>query len=232
MGLEQLMDGAMCTGVLVEADARAIADFLATRSDVQGNEPRVLIAEMADIGWCRVELTAEVEETERRIDSDPLLDEALSAMNDGPTAGPMGGDTPVRAARAISVGMGVAAVGIWGSDQGPGIGGAVRFESGQRSWCFSAAGPEDIEMIDRVRSLEDADEELSEDLDAAFDALDEREQEQTWCASGFIAGEVSDHVDKALADAGFDPDWIEEPVWALEGMAELPQEIARILRVA
>jgi hypothetical protein len=232
MSLEQLMDGAICTSVLVKASADEIATFLASSSELRGNDPRVLIAEMNEIGWCRVELTEEVERSGRMIDSDPLLREALSAMSDVAIEGPFGGDTPVRTARQISRAMGVAAVGIWASDQGPGIGGAVRFDRGERSWCFSAAGPEEIEMIDRVRGIEDADDELSEDLDAAFEALGEREEERSWSVSGWVTGHVASHVDKALADFGFDPEWIVDPVWSLAGMPEAPPEISRILPVA
>ena len=231
MGLEQLMDGARCTGVLVEGEAEAVAAFLTAACELCGGEPRVLIADMRESGWCRVEFGEQVEASQRMIDSDPLLDEAISAMLDEPTSGRIGTDTPVRAARMLSEGLGVSAVGIWGSDQGPGIGGAVRFDAGQRAWCFSAASPEAIEMIDQLRGVEEADDELSEDLEAVLDEIDEREQEQCWSQGGSLGGHVSDHVDKALSDSGIDPDWLEEPVWSLMGMSPLPSELRRIVRV-
>ena len=75
-------------------------------------------------------------------------------------------------------------------------------------------------------------EQFTEDLSREYEQwLDEREQEQCWSAGGSLAGHVSEHVNKALADFGFHPDWIEDPVWSLSGLSPLPAELRRILRI-
>ncbi len=231
MGLEQLMDGALCTGVLVEAGADAVAGALGSvRASGEGEEPTAFVAELGGVGWCRVEMTAEVARSARGYDSDPLLAEALSAMNDAPAGGPRGADTPIRTARHLSETLGVAAIGIWASDQGPGIGGAARFDAGRRTWCYSAASPEDVDLIDHIRGAESEETPVAEELEDAFEDLDDRSQERTWSATGMLNGEVSDYVNKALSDLGMDPDWIEEPLWALAS-GELTDEVTRILWV-
>lgn len=216
MGLEDLMDGAMCTAVYVRApldEVHALSDRLATRAE--GDQPRVIVALMADSDWVRIELSAITEDSRLRDDSDPLIWDALIALRDQPGADtPPTTDRPVSFAWALSRQLGCEAVAVWASDQGPGIGGAVVYDAGgKRRWVLSAGTVDDLRALDALRDNDD------ERADAVLEAIEARAERQT-VAMGMptpsMKGHVAIHVDRHLKRLGIDPDWADEPLWTLQ----------------
>ncbi|MCO4774035.1 MAG: hypothetical protein KDA24_28640 [Deltaproteobacteria bacterium] len=226
MGLEQLMDGALCTAVLVRGDAGAIAEAVQLCSGTEGRA-RGWVAQLRGTDWCRVELDGMAELSGRGYDSDPLLREALSAMRDTRSGGPVGYDTPVRLARRLSSDVSGGAIAVWASDQGPGLSGAVRFEAGKRLASWSALDPAGVSLIDAVRHAE-AHGEDDGSFDDRWDELEDRAELLTWTPEGPLEGPVARHVDDAVRSVGVDPAWLDEPLFFL---AERDAQVEWILSI-
>lgn len=224
MSLEYLMDGCCCAAVLVKRSATEVAAALGDgRTLIDGvcvsteldPEPLARVARFRDDAWSVVEYRQD-EEAAIGYDSAPLLAQALAACRGALPTAPLDFTAPVTLAASLSETLDCEAIGVWGSDQGPGIGGAAFVESGQLRKVLSAASPELLELIVALRERGDDD---ADDEDLA--RLEDYESAHTFCwiageGPGELPGHVSEHVDAAVEAAGTTMERVVDPLWAYE----------------
>jgi len=228
MSLEYLMDGCCCAAVLVSTPATEVAAALGNAKTLIDGvcvsteivpDPLVRIARFKGDTWSVVEYR-QAEQTVVEYDSAPLLAQAIAACQGAVPAAPLDFTAPVTLAASLSETLGCEAIGLWGSDQGPGIGGAAFVASGQLQRVLSAASPELLELIVALRERADED-----DVDADLERLEDYASDHTFCwiageGRSELAGPVSEHVDAAVEAAGATLESFGDPLWAYERTLE------------
>jgi len=224
MSFEYLMDGCCCAAVLVKKPAAEVAAALGdARTLIDGTcvsrelvpEPLARVARFQGDTWSVVEYRQD-ETAAVGYDSAPLVEQAIAASRGTVPAAPFDFTAPVTLATSLSGTLGCEAIGLWGSDQGPGIGGAAFAASGRLQRVLSAASPELLELIVALRERED---DAADDAD--LERLEEYGTSRTFCwtageGSSELAGPVAEHVDAAVVAAGATLESFLDPLWAYE----------------
>jgi hypothetical protein len=208
-----LRDGACCTLVLVRAPARQVAEVLGGAVP-QGEARLGLVGDMGATGWARVELRPCAElgiehGALRGYEAILMLREGLPATRGQIPQSPPCFETPVSTAAMLSARLGTAAVAVWASDQGDGIGGIALLANGSSSSVVSAAGPAELEVL-LERHLNGDDDDFDED-----DEIKDEERHYLWPEAEYADGGFDEAADARLEALGFDLDFLGEPLWAL-----------------
>jgi len=206
-----LRDGACCTLVLVKADAKAVAQALGEPVPVADGK-RGLACAIGSTGWTRVELNPAGDigvehEALKGYEAIVLLNEAVPITRGQVPTTPPCHETPVSTAAMLSQKFETDAVGIWASDQGPGIGGVAQFSSGKPTAVISTLDPDRLEALRKVHA--------SDDDDTDVDEFDDEERHYLWPQAEYADGEFDEAGDARVAALGFDLELLTEPLWAL-----------------
>ncbi len=232
MSLDYLMDGACCTAVFIKASARCVAEALG-QAHAMIDEGKACVVERPEHvrgyvfqakgqAWSLVEWSRNYGRSEG-YDSDPLLDQAEAVLAGQVPAVPFAYAAPVTIAHAVSEKLGVRSIALWGSDQGPGIGGAAFFNAGTLEKAYSAADLSHIEIIRRVR--------MCRGNEVAFESLEKVRAYESGSTFQFtpamgghsIEGDIASVVDAEVERQGADMEQALEPVsnlvWHFESLA-------------
>ena len=208
--LYQLRDGCCCATVLVQAPADVVAGLFGKSVELKkadsaaGNE--MTVVSLAETDWCMVYVypNDDYDDEEDDIDSDPLLRQALAAIEGKIPDGYISFTASVTVAAHISQHLNCRSIGIWGSDQGDGIGGGALIDAGKLTQCYSAASHEILQKIITVRKMDDEGDEV----DDLLDEIEESCEGSYWVYENGRTirqqGEIDDKFGIFLKDLGLD----------------------------
>ena len=208
--LYQLIDGCCCCTVMAESTPEKVASAFGKSSFVEPEDSianvKVVVTTMGISGWSIIFITYDPENDylEGDIDSDPLIRQARKAVEGEIPEAPLNCVSPVTVAAHVSAKLNCRTIGVWGSDQGEGIGGGALCENGKITQCLSAAGPDILDKIIEVRKAEDD----GDDIDDLLDEIEEACIDSYWQFKNGkvsqISGDVCDAFDKFLSSLKLD----------------------------
>ncbi len=232
MSLEDLMDGCSNGVIYVRAepaDTAAIFDGVQEASCVEDLSPTCDMAVFAITGWTEVLFSRRDARREEAYiealgpgyedNSGPLLFQIEKVVAGQIPEAPLLYSTPVTAAAYMSKKLGAESIAVWGSDQGPGIGGVAKIDvDGQVMHVLSASGPSEIEQIIKIRGANPQTDDEEFELDNLIDQLADLTEERTfeWRAgeASYIEGDVASLGDAFLNKHGVDPESLNGPMLA------------------
>ncbi len=229
MSLEDLMDGA-CNGVVYlgaqAAESAAIFGEVQEASCIEDLMPVCDVVVFSLGVWSQVLFSrTDFQREDAYIaslgkgyedNSGALLFQIESAVAGEIPRAPLLYSTPVTTAAWMSKKLGVESIAVWGSDQGPGLGGVAKIDSqGQVIYVLSAAGPSEIQHIIKIRGADPQTDEEEFALDSLVEELGELTEERSyeWRVgddASYIEGDVAGHSDAFLNQHGVDPESLNE----------------------